>query len=78
MARRKKKTSEEAYREALLVMAPGTTIREAISTIIQAGTGALICFGNPKRLMDLSEGGVELDQEVTPQLLYELSKMDGA
>lgn len=78
MARRKKKTSEEAFREALLVMAPGTTIREAISTIIQAGTGALMCFGNPKRLLDLSEGGVMLDEQVTPQLLYELSKMDGA
>lgn len=77
MARRKKKTSEEAFREALLVMAPGTVIRESISTIIQAGTGALLCFGNPKRLMDLSEGGVQLDEQVTPQLLYELSKMDG-
>ena len=78
MARRKKLTSEEAFREALLVMAPGTMIREAISTILQAGTGALMCFGNPKRLLDLSEGGVKLDEQVTPQLLYELSKMDGA
>ena len=56
MARRKKKTSEEAYRDALLVIAPGTIIREAISTILQAGTGALLCFGSPKRLFDLSEG----------------------
>ncbi len=78
MARRKKKTSEEAFREALLVMAPGTIIREAISTIIQAGTGALMCFGSPKRLLELSEGGVKLDEQVTPQILYELSKMDGA
>lgn len=78
MAGRKKKTSEEAYRDALLVIAPGTIIREAISTILQAGTGALLCFGSPKRLFDLSEGGVKLDEQVTPQLLYELSKMDGA
>jgi len=78
VAGRKKKTSEEAFREALLVMAPGTQIREAISTILQAGTGALLCFGNPKRLLELSEGGVKLDEDVTPQLLYELSKMDGA
>ncbi len=28
--------------------------------------------------MDLSEGGVILDEEVSPQILYELSKMDGA
>ncbi|MBX3178958.1 MAG: DNA integrity scanning diadenylate cyclase DisA [Candidatus Hydrogenedentes bacterium] len=78
MARKKKLTSEEAFRQALLVMAPGTSIREAISTILQAGTGALLCFGNPRRLLDLSEGGVMLDEEVTPQMLYELSKMDGA
>lgn len=75
---KRKKTSDEAFREALLVMAPGTPIREAISTIIQAGTGALMCFGPSKRLLDLSEGGVKLDENVTPQLLYELSKMDGA
>ena len=75
---KKKKTSEEAFREALLLMAPGTTIRNAISAIIQSGTGALLCFGNPKRLLSLSEGGVSLDEQVTPQILYELSKMDGA
>lgn len=78
MSRKKKKTSEEAYREALLMVAPGTRIREAISAILQSGTGALLCFGEPKRLSDLSEGGVKLDAEITPQLLYELSKMDGA
>mgnify|MGYP003646804882 CR=1 FL=1 len=77
MARKKKKTSDEAFREALLVMAPGTIIRNAISAIIQSGTGALLCFGNPKRLLALSEGGVMLDEQVTPQILYELSKMDG-
>jgi len=75
---KKKKTSEEAFREALLMVAPGTRIREAISAIIQSGTGALMCFGEPKRLSDFSEGGVKLDAEVTPQMLYELSKMDGA
>ena len=78
MARKKKKTSDEAFRDALLMIAPGTMIREAISAIIQSGTGALLCFSSPKRLLDLSEGGVMLDEAVTPQLLYELSKMDGA
>jgi len=75
--RRRKKTSDEAFREALLMMAPGTTIRNAISAIIQSGTGALLCFGNTKRLLTMSEGGVMLDEQVTPQILYELSKMDG-
>lgn len=72
------KTSAQALREALIMLAPGTELREGISAILQAGTGALLCFGNIKRLSKLSEGGVKLDAPVTPQLLYELSKMDGA
>lgn len=75
---KKKVGGEEALREALAMIAPGTLFREAISACIQAGTGALLCIGDPKLLSDLSEGGVALDAPVTPQLIYELSKMDGA
>lgn len=75
---RKKKTNYEAFREALLMIAPGTEYREAIDAIIQSGTGSLLCFGDPKILSDLSESGVKVDADMTPQLLYELSKMDGA
>ena len=77
MARKRKQTTDEAFREALLMVAPGTPIREAISAIIQSGTGGLLCFGDTKKLSDRSEGGVHLDEATTPQLLYELSKMDG-
>lgn len=77
-SRKRKKSGEEAFRDALRMLAPGTVIREALSAILQAGTGSLLCFGEPKRLSDLSEGGVALNEPVTPQLLYELSKMDGA
>lgn len=75
---KRKPSGEEALRDALAMIAPGTLFREAISAIIQAGTGALLCIGDPKVLSDLSEGGVQLDAPVTPQLIYELSKMDGA
>ena len=75
---RKRKTSQDAYRDALRMIAPGTEIREAISAILQSHTGALLCMGDPKRLSELSEGGVKVDAPTTPQLLYELSKMDGA
>jgi len=78
MPKKKKKTVEEAYREALLMIAPGTQFREAIYAIIQSGTGALLCIGDVKTLSELSESGVKLEADVTPQLLYELSKMDGA
>jgi diadenylate cyclase len=77
-ARRKRKTPEEAYAEAMTLVSPGTPLREAIAAIIQSGNGALICLGNAKRLAELSEGGVELDAPAKPQLLYELAKMDGA
>lgn len=76
--RKKKISSAEAFRVALQMLAPGTVIREALSAILQAGTGALLCFGDTKTLSALSEGGVQLDEPLTPQLLYELCKMDGA
>ncbi len=76
--KRKRITQEDAYRNALLMVSPGTKIREAISAILQSRTGALLCFGDTKRLSELSEGGVKVDAPCTPQLLYELSKMDGA
>jgi diadenylate cyclase len=75
---RKRKTNEDVHREALLLISPGTRIREAISAILQSRTGALLCFGDSQRLGELSEGGVKLEAPCTPQLLYELSKMDGA
>ncbi len=79
MARsKKKKNRQEIYREALALASPGTVIRDAISAILQSSGGALLCFGEPKKLSDLSEGGVKLDAQCTSQLLYELSKMDGA
>ena len=78
MARSTRKTEEDLYRDALKMISPGTRIREAISMILQSGTGALLCFGPAKRLADLSEGGVHIDTSCTPQLLYELCKMDGA
>ena len=78
MTNRKRKNSQEAYREALLMVSPGTRIREAISAILQRRNGALLCIGDIKTLSELSEGGVKVDAPCTAQLLYELSKMDGA
>ena len=75
---KRKMNENEALRAALEMIAPGTQIREAMSAILQSRMGALLCFGNVSRLSRLSEGGVKLDAEMTPQLLYELSKMDGA
>ncbi|MBI4560226.1 MAG: DNA integrity scanning protein DisA [Candidatus Hydrogenedentes bacterium] len=78
MSRPKRKTSEEALRDALTMISPGTKLREAIASVLQSGNGALICLGDSRRLDDISEGGVEVNAPLTPQLLYELTKMDGA
>jgi diadenylate cyclase len=63
---------------ALERIAPGTDLRQAIDDIIRSREGALIVIGDPQELAFLYSGGIRLDQPFTPQLLYELAKMDGA
>src|SRR5215218_3823397 len=64
--------------EALTRIAPGSELRQAIDDIILSHEGALIVIGDPAALSFLYSGGIRLDQPFTPQLLYELAKMDGA
>jgi diadenylate cyclase len=64
--------------EAVARIAPGTELRQAIDDIIRSHEGALIVVGDPEALSFLYSGGIRLDQPFTPQLLYELAKMDGA
>ncbi|HYX87833.1 MAG TPA: DNA integrity scanning diadenylate cyclase DisA [Gaiellaceae bacterium] len=59
-------------------IAPGTDLRQGIDDIIRSREGALIVIGEPSELAFLFSGGIQLDQPFTPQLLYELAKMDGA
>jgi diadenylate cyclase len=63
---------------ALEMVAPGTAVREGIEHILHAHTGALICIGDGDELSFLYSGGVKLDVDYTPPLLYQLAKMDGA
>jgi diadenylate cyclase len=63
---------------ALEKIAPGTELRQAIDDIIRSHEGALIVVGDPDALSFLYSGGIRLEQPFTPQLLYELAKMDGA
>jgi len=64
--------------EALYLLAPGTPLREGIDSIIRAKTGALIVLGDEDEISFLFSGGIRLETEFTPNLLYELAKMDGA
>ena len=63
---------------ALEMVAPGTALRDGLDNILHAHTGGLIVVGEVDDLAFLFSGGIKLDLDYTPALLYELSKMDGA
>src|ERR1700737_4003638 len=63
---------------ALEMVAPGTALREGIENILHARTGGLLLIGEPDELAFLFSGGIKVDIDYTPALLYQLAKMDGA
>ena len=63
---------------AIAQVAPGTELRAGIDDIIRSKEGALIVIGDPEELAFLYSGGMKLGLPFTPQLLYEIAKMDGA
>ena len=69
---------ENDFINILKLIAPGTPIREGLENILKAKTGALIVIGETKEVMDLVDGGFNIDVEYTSARLYELAKMDGA
>ena len=64
--------------EVLKTIAPGTEFREGLENVLKAKTGGLIVVGDSKEVLDLIDGGVKLNADYSPALLYELAKMDGA
>ncbi|MDQ2623481.1 MAG: DNA integrity scanning diadenylate cyclase DisA [Actinomycetota bacterium] len=63
---------------ALDAVAPGTPLREGIDNIVHARTGGLIIFGETEDLAFMLSGGIKLDIDYTPAMLYQVAKMDGA
>lgn len=64
--------------EVLKLISPGTPIRDGLNNILKAKTGGLIVIGDSKEVLDIVDGGFNIDEEYTPSRLYELAKMDGA
>src|ERR671911_916620 len=64
--------------KALDMVAPGTPLREGIDNIVHARSGGLIVIGETEEISFLFSGGIKLDIDYTPALLYQLAKMDGA
>lgn len=63
---------------ALDMVAPGTPLREGIDNIIHARTGGLLLLAEAEDVSFLFSGGLRLDVDYTPGLLYQVAKMDGA
>jgi diadenylate cyclase len=64
--------------QALDIVAPGTGLREGIDNIVHSRTGGLIVIAEPEDVSFLFSGGLALDVDYTPALLYQVAKMDGA
>jgi diadenylate cyclase len=64
--------------KALEMVAPGTALREGLDNILHARTGGLIVIGDLDELSFLFSGGIKLDIDYAPALLYQVAKMDGA
>jgi diadenylate cyclase len=60
------------------MVAPGNPLREGIDNIIHARTGGLLLLAEPDEVSFLFSGGIRLDVDYTPALLYQVAKMDGA
>src|SRR5213595_124044 len=63
---------------ALEMVAPGSALREGIDNILHARSGGLLVIGEQEELSFLFSGGIKLDVDYTPALLYQVAKMDGA
>src|ERR1700721_182622 len=63
---------------ALEMVAPGSSLREGIDSILHARTGGMIVIGDADELAFLFSGGLKLEIDYSPAFLYQIAKMDGA
>lgn len=69
---------QELLFDTLRMVAPGTVLHEGLENILRARTGALIVLGDGPEVLQLVNGGFQINSETNPSALYELAKMDGA
>ena len=60
---------EDVITEVLKMIAPGTPIRDGLENILKAKTGALIVTGETKDVLELVDGGFQLDIDYTSSFL---------
>ena len=67
-----------AMRDALGRLAPGTPLRDGIDRVVRAKAGALLVLSDEPDVLAICSGGFLVDAPYSPQRLSELAKMDGA
>ncbi len=70
--------ANEAMRNALARVAPGTPLRDGIDRIVRSKAGALLVLCDDPEVLSICSGGFLVDAPFSPQRLSELAKMDGA
>jgi diadenylate cyclase len=69
---------DEAVRDALVRVAPGTELRDGLDRVLRGHTGALVVIGFDEAVESICSGGFRIEVEFTGPRLRELAKMDGA
>ncbi|MPQ42359.1 DNA integrity scanning diadenylate cyclase DisA [Clostridium tarantellae] len=70
--------NDNELKNILKIMSPGTSLREGLENILRAKTGGLIVLGDTEQVLDLVDGGFNINSDYSPAYIYELAKMDGA
>ncbi len=70
--------SDKELKNILKILGPGTPLREGVENILRAKTGGLIVVGDSEEVMNLVDGGFNINSDYSPSYIYELAKMDGA
>jgi diadenylate cyclase len=66
------------YLEVMRLVAPGTELRDSLARIMASHLGALIVVGDSGDVLEIVNGGVEVNWVFSAANLFQISKMDGA
>jgi diadenylate cyclase len=70
--------ANDAMRDALARVGPGTPLRDGLERVVRSKAGALLVLSDDPEVLSICSGGFLVDSPFSPQRLSELAKMDGA
>lgn len=70
--------NDKELKNILKIMGPGTQLRDGLENILRAKTGGLLVLGDSNEILNIVDGGFNINAEYSPSYVYELAKMDGA